>query len=181
MSRQYISTFRRKLNLSQTEQQKPKLSKSTFYRPTTPVFLKKTRRNTVASLRGEKNEKHKEKKKIDRTKVSLEVEQNKIQVGILESALANLRLKERRALCELEKEMRKYRNTAERNFSRRRQAKYGYNRSWENFFPSIENEEEVTLKRPGRTKEKDDASIPLSLGRLRYNTIYLFYFFMFCI
>lgn len=154
MSRQYISTFRHKLNFSKEEKPKPKEKKCTFHHPKTPSFLTDTRKHSISGVKVEKTKEIPEKQRNNRARATVEVERNKIQVEILESALASLRLKERRALRELEKEMRKYRKTADRNqIQRQRQANYSCNRRWESFFPPIENDKEVILTSTDRTRK----------------------------
>lgn len=168
MSRQYISTFRHKLNFNKEEKLKPKEKKCSFYQAKTPSFLTNTRKQSTSSVKVEKTEEISEKQRSGRARASVEVERNKIQVEILESALASLRLKERRALRELEKEMRKYRKTADRNeIQRQRQANYCCNRRWESFFPPIENEDEVILTSTDGIRKNAAQPVQLSPCSLR--------------
>ena len=88
--------------------------------------------------------------KTNEDTVSNAVKRSKMQIGILESALASLRLKEKRALRELESEMRKYRKSIETHHRKSGKAfmsKY----NWRNLSASPKSDD-VFLKKGGNSE-----------------------------
>jgi len=153
MSRQYMSTFRQKLNpdnqlqltkrdsgtsaLSKTCSKSSSVSRDLMSQPVRTSFSNK------AKLERTTND-------ADKRKATGAVRRSKVQVDILESALATLRIKEKRALRELESEMRRYKKTIDTNSKKARKTNVS-RYSW-NVQSFLHNNDEGMLKR-GRNSE----------------------------
>ena len=147
MSRQYMSTFRNKLNPNPHQFKRDLISPNSNESFAAKSLFRDLKPN--GGKNPARKEERKKSQKFDEARASSALTKSKIQVEILETALEDLREKEKRALRELESEMRRYRRSVvsgNRTYRKTNLSRY----SWQNIFPSLENED-VVLKRRGQT------------------------------
>ena len=167
MSRQYISTYRQ---LNQDAHQRSRQKKTSLKSPKTPLFLKNFKRSDERNLPDLIKNESTELENKNKNMVQAAVGKNGVQLEMLENTLTTLRIKEKRALRELENEMQKYRKQINTYTKRKRKIQITYN--WQRYLSTLENED-VVLKRVGKTCIKKKI-------KNRLAAYYLYFFKQYC-
>ena len=160
MSRQYMSTFRQKLNPdNQQNLSKCGISFSSQPGSKQPPVSNDLMPQPSRTLTSNKETLKARTTKIDKHKASVAVKRSKVQVDMLESALAALRLKEKRALRELESEMRRYRKSIDANNKKARKTNVS-RYSWNVQSLPLKNEDGVLRRGRNSDLQRSDQTVP---------------------